>query len=386
MNSKIYNIVVLLLFSSLGLMAQSQKKYQKTFPVDKTTKLMFKTQNIDVTFKTWNRDEVKVDFVVNFKNYTDEEIQKISNEIIVATRMESTMGDTNYLQIENTSPTKIGEISYTIKSGEIRVENFFDGEEKPDQYRSVANINQEIDTRGKGWDEMDGYIVFENDKVALKDLVNSTNKNIQIIRSSYEIYVPATMVIDLLADNANITIDSPITNAIRGSFKDSTLEAAELSNKENAFSFVNGNIRVKKIDGGRFLFRNVTRGLIGQIANVNLETEFSKIDIGKIEENVEIRDFKSKFFFYNLASNFKSIDMHCEYSDIKMYSDKKQKFYMKAVGNNAVLNDGGTKIIAQPSRDGTKSTIFTRGKDDEETRKNFFKLDIVHGFVTFLHK
>ncbi|AXG71071.1 hypothetical protein KORDIASMS9_03326 [Kordia sp. SMS9] len=386
MNNKIYNTVILLFISSLGLMAQTQKKFQKTFSVDKTTQLRFETRNIDVTFKIWNKDQVKVDFTIDFKNYSEAEVKKISNEIIVSTREEASMGDMNYLLIQNSSPTTIGRRSYTIKSGEIRVENFFESNSEPNKYKSVAMINKEIEATNNGIQDLDGFVVFENEKVALKDLESSTHKDIQNIRSSYVIYVPTYMMIDMMADNANIIFDGTFTNSIRGSFKESILEAATLSNDKNMFSFMNGTIKIKKISGGQFICKNVTNSLIGELENASLETEFSKIDIGEVKKNVAFRDFKSKFFFYNLAANFETINMLCEYSDIKMYADKDQKYYMEAYGNNAVLNDGGTKIIVQPSRDGKKSKMFTRGKDDEETRKNTFKLDIVHGFVTLFYR
>ncbi|MEM6719589.1 MAG: hypothetical protein AAF611_09755 [Bacteroidota bacterium] len=386
MNSKIYNSIIILLISSFGLMAQTKREYERTFEVDKTTQLRFQTRNIDVTFKTWNKDEVKIDFTVNFKNYSPEDIEKISNEIEVSARIQSSMDDTQYLQIENWSPTSIGRLAYTIKLGEIRLDNFLDSSDsKPNKYRSVANINKEIDAAGKGWQDMNGFVIFEDSQVALKDLENSNHKGVQSIRSSYEIYVPKYMEIDIMSENASVTFEGIISNSIRGSFKESTVKAEELSNEKNMFSFVNGNLKVKKITGGQLMLRNVTRGLIGEIANIALETEFSKIDIGEIKENVRFKDFKSKFFFYNLGSNFKSIDMFCEYSDIKLYTTKNQKFYMEAYGNNAILTDGNVKTVVQPSRDGTKSKILSRGKDDEETRKNFFKLDIVHGFVTFFY-
>jgi len=385
MNNKIYKTFILFLIGSFGLIAQTEKKYQKTFEVDKNTKLMFQTNNIDVTFKIWNKDKVKVDFTIDFKNYSEEEIKKISNEIIVSTRMESSMGEMNYLNIKNASPTSIGKLSYVLKSGEIRVENLLSDKEEPNKYKSVADIYNEIDDSGKGLQDLEGFVVFENDKVALKDLKNSSHKEIQSIRSKYEIYIPSFMAIEMMADNANIFFEDTFTNAIRGSFKESTLKANTLHNEKNMFSFMNGSIRIKEISGGRFMFRNISKGLIGKVENAILETEFSKIDIGEITKNVQFTDFKSDFLIYNLGENFESIKMTCEYSDIKMYTIKDQKYYMEAVGNNAVLNDNGTKIIMQPNRDGKKFKMFTRGKDTPETRKNSFKLDLVHGFVSLFY-
>lgn len=385
MNKIIYNLIIVFFIGSFGLMAQSRKKYQKTFTVDKNTKLKFDTQNIDVTFKTWNRDEVKVDFIVDFKNHSEEEIKHISNGIIVVATMQSTMGDSNYLLIRNASPTSIGKLSYQIKSGEIHIDNMFWEKDEPNRYRSVRDINKLISNDSKGFDDLDGYVVFKNDSIALKDIKNSTHKGVQSIHSTYEIYVPSYMMMDLQVSRANLHLDGKFTNLIVGAFQESNLLAEEIHNKDNSISFMNGSVKVEKIVGGSFMFKNVTEGLIGQMENVVMQTEFSKFNIGEITKNVQFNDFKSDFFIYNLGDNFTSIDMVCEYSDIKLYAEVDQKYFMEAIGNNAVLNDNGTKIIMQPNRDGKKFKMFTRGEDTPEMKKNMFKLDLIHGFVSLFY-
>ncbi|WP_298421675.1 hypothetical protein [uncultured Kordia sp.] len=385
MNKKIYSLVILLLISSLGLVAQTRKKYQKTFSVDKKTSLIFQTNNIDVTFKVWDRDEVKVDFSVDFKNYSEEEIGAISSGIAVEANMKFSRRDAKYLQIQNTSPTSIGRLSYQIKSGEIHVNDIPWPKEKRNRYRSVNDINKEVSNDSKGFDDIEGYVVFKNDSIALKDIKNTNRKEIQSIQGSYVIYVPKYMKLGLSVYKANINFEGTFTSLISAIFLESKVQATELLHKNNVFSFTNGAFKVKKIIGGNFSFKNVTSALIGQIENAVLETEFSKLAIGEITKNVKIKDFKSNFFIYNLGDEFDSILMTCEYSDIKMYIDKTQKHYMEAVGNNAVMNDDGMKIVMQPNRDGKKLKMFTRGETDEKARKNTFKLDLVHGFVTLLY-
>ena len=385
MNKKIYKTFILFLIGSFGLIAQSEKKYQKTFSVDKNTQLLFQTQNIDVTFKTWNKNEVKVDFTVDFQNYSKEEIKKISEAIIISAQMETSMGNRNTLQIRNASATSIGKLSYHLTAGEIHVENLSWIKDQLNKYKSVADIHNEIDTSIRGFHDLDGYIVFEDGKVPLKDIGKSTRKEIKSIQSKYEIFVPAYMAIELAADNANVKFDGNFYNVIRGSFQESDLSADVLNNNGNSIQFMNGNVRIKKIKGGNFSFRNVRVGLFGTIENATLQTEFSKINIGELTKNVQLKDFKSKFFFYNLHNDFESISMLCEYSDIRMYIDQDQKYYMEAVGHNAVLKDGETKIIMQPNKEGKRFKMFTRGKDNEAYRKNTFKLDLIHGFVTLFY-
>ncbi|PTX63049.1 hypothetical protein C8N46_102450 [Kordia periserrulae] len=387
MNNKPYKVFLLLVFFTVGLTAQTEKKYQKTFYVTEKTQLRFQTNNIDVTFKTWNKDEVKVDFSIDFKNYSEKEIKNISDNVIVSARMQSSMDDTSFLQIENNSQTSIGRLSYQLKSGEIRLENLSWDNDSEKKHKSVSDIHREIDTSDDGFEDLDGYVLFENgDKVPLKDIDNSSNKQILSIRSQYVVYVPKYITIDIMADNATITFDGTFTNVIRGNFKEGTLQAETLQNEHNNMAIMNGNLKVKEISGGRYMLRNISNGLIGELENTMIDTEFSKISVGEIKKNVKFRDFKSKYFFYNLGENFESIEMFCEYSDINIFNEKKQHYYLEAYGHDAILNDGGTKIVAQPSRDGKKSKMFTIGKDDSETRKNTFKLDIVHGFVTLLYR
>ncbi|KAB8152266.1 hypothetical protein EZY14_014570 [Kordia sp. TARA_039_SRF] len=383
MNSKPYKILLVLVFFTVGLTAQTQKKYQKTFSVTEKTQLRFQTNNIDVTFKTWNKDEVKVDFSIDFKNYSEKEIKNISDNIVVSARMQSSMDNVDYLQIENSSPNSVGRLSYQLKSGEIRLENLSWDSDSEKKHKSVSDIHREIDTSDAGFKDLEGYVLFENgEKVPLKDIDNSSNKQILSIRSRYVVYVPKYMTIDMMADNATITFDGTFTNAIHGSFKEGNLHAETLQNENNNMAIINGNLKVKQISGGRYMLRNISNGLIGELENAMIDTEFSKISIGEIKKNIKFRDFKSKFFFYNLGENFELIEMVCEYSDINIFNDKKLHYYLEAYGHDAILNDGGTKIVAQPSRAGEKSKMFTIGKDNSETRKNTFKLDIVHGFVT----
>lgn len=385
MNKILYNLVIMLFIGSFGLMAQSQKKYQKTFTVDKHTRLNFATRNIDVTFKVWDKDEVKVDFEINFKNYTAEEEKHISNGINVSATMQSTMGDSNYLEIRNASPTSIGKLSYQIKKGEIYIANFNKEEKTPNSYKTVSALNREISENSTGFNDLEGYVVFTNDSVALKNIKNSNHKGIQSIQARYEIYVPSYLMMNLHVTNANIHFDGKFTNHIEASFEQSKLLASELNNEQNSISFMNGSVKVKKMVGGSYAFRNITEGLIGQLDNVVMQTEFSKFRFGELTENVRIKDFKSDFMIYNLGENFKTIDMMCEYSDIKLYTAIDQNYYMEAMGNNAVLNDNGVKVIMQPNRNGEKLKMFTRGINDKENNKNTFKLDIIHGFVTLLY-
>jgi hypothetical protein len=72
--------------------------------------------------------------------------------------------------------------------------------------------------------------------------------------------------------------------------------------------------------------------------------------------------------------------MQAEYSDIKVFFDKDHKFFMEAIGHNAVIKDGEMKFGLQPNREGKKYKMFSRG--DKTKASDTFRLDLVHGFIT----
>lgn len=386
MNNKICNLVLICFFSTFGLFAQSKKTYQKSFKVNKDTQLNFETQNVDVVFKTWDKDEVKLDFIVEFDNYSEKEIKEISNGIVTSTQMESRLNDEQYLHIRTASITSIGRLSYQLKEDNyISITNLGDESKEKNSYRSVAEINKEIASRGVGIKEMSGYIITKKDSIPLADIDKSKHTSIQRIRSAYNVYIPNYMMLRITAANANVDLEGKFINPIKASLVESTLKADELAHEKNQISVMNGTVKIKKITGGSYAFKNVTNGLFGQLEAARIQTEFSKVTIGEIVKDVAFRDFKSNFFIHKLGENFTSITMECEYSDIKLYTNKNQKYYLKAIGHNAVLKDGDIKVIIQPNRNHEKTNMFTRGEDTTEYRKNMFKLDITHGFVTLLH-
>lgn len=381
MNNLKYNLLTICLLLSFCLGAQSRKTYQKTFKVDKNTRLLFSTDNIDVTFKLWNRDEVKVDFEVNFKNYSEKEIKEISDQILISASLESSLGDANHLQIRNHSASSIARLSYRI-DGEIYFKNFLKDSKKNKGHKTLAEINKEISKQNDSFQELEGYIIFKNDSVALKNVERSNHKGIQSISSKYEIYIPKYLMMDVNASRATVNFDGKFTNKISGGFQESTLKAKELSNEGNAVSFINGSVMINKITSGMYAFRNVTKGMIGQLDETKLNMEFSKFTIGEISKNTEIKDFKSDISIYNLAKEFGTIQMFCEYSDIKLFLKKDHEYYMEAIGHNAIMNEGDLKIGLQPNREGKKYKMFSRGDKYKNTTSNTFKLDLVHGFIT----
>ena len=380
MNKLTYKILTIVLLIGLIANAQSQKNYKKTFEVSKKTILNFDTDNIDVTFKIWNKDEVKIDFSLDFINYSTKEIEEISNKVEIQAAFAGTFGNKDWLEIRSVSNKSLARLSYEIKDGSFYITNFSTNNGKEKTHKSVKELIASLQKKETGFQDFDGYVVFKNDSIPVADLEKTNHKGVKSIRSNYVIYLPAYLALNVQSNRASVTFEGELTSKIAGAFYDSTLKAESLTNPGNAIKFLNGTVKIGAISQGMYSFRNVTNGMIGKISDANITTEFSKFQIGEITKNSTFKDFKSDITIYNLNENFETIKMHGEYSDIKLFIDKNHKYYMEAIGHNAIMKDGDMKIGMQPNREGKKHKMFTRGT--KETASNTFMLDLVHGFIT----
>jgi hypothetical protein len=359
---------------------QAQNTYQRTFTVNQNTKLYFSTDNIDVTFKLWDKDEVKVDFSMDFKNYSKEEIRDISKKVQIEATSKESFNEGKLLQIKSYSEKSIARLSYEIKDGHFYITDFDMGSNKAQKHKTLAEVKASLQKKKRGFKDFNGYVVFKNDSIAVKNLETTNHKGIKSIRSSYVVYLPAYMELNFTSNRANVTFEGEFGGKISGAFQDSQLNAKAFTNPENNITFLNGDVRIGYISSGIYTFRNVTKGIIAQLNNAKIATEFSKFEIGEIVQKVDFIDFKSDITIYNFQKDFDTVRMQAEYSDIKVFFDKDHKFFMEAIGHNAVIKDGEMKFGLQPNREGKKYKMFSRG--DKTKASDTFRLDLVHGFIT----
>ena len=69
--------------------------------------------------------------------------------------------------------------------------------------------------------------------------------------------------------------------------------------------------------------------------NATITSNFSKLEIGEIQENTKITDFNGKLWFYDFSEDFKDFNLKSEYSKIHLFYPKTD-FNITAMGNNAI--------------------------------------------------
>ena len=78
--------------------------------------------------------------------------------------------------------------------------------------------------------------------------------------------------------------------------------------------------------------------VIGEISNMSIATETSKIQIGEIGKSVDFNDFNSKLYLYNFSKNFTKFNLTGDYSELNFYNIVENNFSMDISGHNTVLN------------------------------------------------
>lgn len=174
------------------------------------------------------------------------------------------------------------------------------------------------------------------------------SKRYKHTRSLFVIKIPANVSINIRGKNCT-TRFKDITNPIRLNIERGGLMARSLTNSNNKIYLKDGYFKVGKLNGGEYGLNDVNKGLIGEMENVNIKSNFSKLEIGEIGKSVSVTDFNSEFWFYNFSDNlFKKFYQNSDYSKIHFYDDLKVSFKSDDKGP-LILNTNEVKVAKDNS-------------------------------------
>ncbi|MBC2845973.1 hypothetical protein [Winogradskyella flava] len=374
-------LVLMLIISALNY-AQSHQILKKSFEVDKNTSVVLNFENIYVAIEESTDGKIHFDYAMEFEGYSKKAIQEKLKEItaevsnfdngitlmaksknqITFARFELKTDHGLYIEDDLFSLKKDSIIRKAKDSllAEIRYNNRLDWSKSPLKY---------INGRFKKMDK-DG------------NLSNIRKGNVDILRSKFLIKVPPFVKLNINAVNAGLYFRNDMQNELSASIKKGTLKTKGLLNAYNVLRVDNANFEAESISGGTYNFKNVKNGKIGSTQEVNIDSEFSKIEIGEINKSTTITDFNSEYWFYNWAHFFDRFNLYSEYTKIHFfYPDRNHS--LKVVGNNTknLFGNGESEINMQPTRKGEKYTMMTREPHPGETLSGRIFFDIIHGII-----
>lgn len=365
----------MMLITSYSTFAQKEFVYQNTFDVNKQTTAILNLENTTVAIESSTDNTFSVSYSVEFNNYTQKERQ----ELIKGLNVDAILYN-NHITLKGISEKRMSTRTFVVPDGiEISTQIFTSKDSLNNAVRKTKDsILKEIRNSHKSSLESLHKLLKFSDKDGKETRLSESN--VKIFKSNFIIKVPSYMKLNINAKDAQITLQNNFSNEINLKMKRGQLKAIVLDNDYNKIALDNTNFKVEHIQGGDYTLNNVSSVLIGSISNTKITSEFSKIEIGEIQQHNTVTDFNSKLWFYNFSKDFKRFDLFSEYSKVHyFYPD--DDYSLKVFGNNTINYIGGIKIEMQPSRTGEKFRLMERKAKGEGHFSGEINFDIIHGIM-----
>ncbi len=365
-----FRIAVLAFITSITVQAQEFEVFTRSIPTNSDTELVLDLENTYVAIETSNDNTIQFNYKVEFKNYSKRQVKKIVDDIITSIDTKD-----NKVIFKTNSNKAMLRLSYAFNTA---ISFNFDKIKSNDTIfkKSKLNFNKELN---------------EATKLKMTNLLNKIKtldangketklnlKTVKIQKSDFTIKVPSHIKITIKAKNSQITFQGKMAQLMDIYSERSTINGGNFTNTKNNLRFTGGTVTINELNGGAYTFKDVNTIKLGKLQDVYASCEFSDLEIGEISNNVQIKDFNSKFLIHNFSENFKALKMLSEYSKISMFYPTTD-FSLQTYGVNTVHYTSGLKTEIAPSKSGKKSKMMLIGNPD--TSKHKIELDISHGIV-----
>ena len=107
----LFNIVILMLITSLHLQAQIKEVYKKSFDATNLKTVVLDLEGAYVRIESSEDDNVHFDYRIEFENYSKKEVESILEKVKASANLN---GD--ILEFKGSSSNKISDVSYSIET------------------------------------------------------------------------------------------------------------------------------------------------------------------------------------------------------------------------------------------------------------------------------
>lgn len=364
-----YKSLLLFLAFTGGVLGQKHTVLNKSFDIGSAKIIELDLKNIPLTILPSKDNKIHIDFKMDFKGFSEQEIKakkaKVkfnksmhSNSISLSIKSETTISPSHFF---STKAIVIDDAKNFVSLSENK-------EEKKDKRKSKADIINEIITTPLEDESFLSQITkqIENDKDA------------KVQKAHFLIRVPEKLQLKIKAQGVRLTSKIGESKNLKLKMNGSSFKARKLS--DATILIKNASLKVEEIESGSYNLKDVSNCLLGSIKTVIFESETSKIEIGEIHQNVKIKDFNSELFLYNFSNDFKKFDLKSEYTKVHFFHPKND-FSQMVIGNNTVHHFGNLKINMQPNKNGKKVRMMSRDKKGKGKYAGHIDFDIIHGII-----
>jgi len=373
---KLFNMfLIVILSSTIYAQQRNVEFYKNSFVTDQNTTAIINLTNTSIIIESSIDDQMHLNYIIEFDGFSEDEIKERLSEINV----KATQYD-NHISLTAVSESQIPNSLIRFNSDRgISLNDTSTWTKRDTIIRKSKDSLLKIIRQGTNPYFQNPLKHFKaiNKDGGLDDIKES---EIDIIKNLFIIKIPPTLKFNINAKDASIYILNDLANEISISQKGGALKAKKISNPYNKIKVSDATFEVEMLQGGDYEFVHINNAKIGSINDIKIISEFSKIEIGEIQEKVAVTDFNSTYWFYNWSENFRRFDLFSEYSKIH-YFFPKSDYSFKAFGNNTVNYVGDITINMQPTKNGEKYNMMGRKASGNGQFSGAIHFDIIHGII-----
>lgn len=360
--------------------AQKKVVYQETISTSDISTLTLNSKKTFIQVKSSSDNNIHINFSIEFFNHKKKEVDRILEEI----NTEELKRDKNYI-FSVSSKDKLGRVVYQIDSEFglfLDDKTFESGDGKKRRFRKTKDDLAQLITHKAQQEKMLLMLKKYNESGELEDINLEDEKSFRV---SFIVEVPSHIDLKINLVEADLDILNNITQPLQLLAKKSNVSTLNLNNKKNKISLKDGTFKTMNINNGTYKFDGLTKVIIAEISDALIESEFSDISIGEMTSPIEIRDFNSEFWFYDLVPSLEQYHFFGEYSKINVYYPTNDVDYkVSTIGFNTAHYLENMRTDIPPNRENKMTKMLVAQKDNSETERFVdFEIEIKHGIVRF---
>ena len=267
--------------TSSTFLAQKQSVYSKTFEINENATAFLKLSDgsVDVEIELSTDGKFHVDYDIDFKEYP----KRKRDDILENIKVEAKMID-NHIMLSNESNSTYSSFSQKLLSGLYKRKQA----KKTKYYQKskdslLKEIKENILPKSFYIDFIEKSGAW-NEKQKKRSINKYNKRDKKRFQKRFTIKIPSNLKLKINAENTTVRINNNLSNQLSIRLDKGKIFVKSLKNKNNIIKIKDGVFIAEEIKGGKLTLDNVFKGQIGSLTNVNLDTEFSNLEIGEIKK------------------------------------------------------------------------------------------------------
>jgi hypothetical protein len=376
-----FKILFVLLITMQIVLGQNVNVFSKSFKTDKNTTAYIEIPDGSVKFVASPDDSIHIEYDVNFIKLPKKE----HKGILENTRVEATK-ENNYIIIKKHPNIKIpSDLSHiTVFSLDKLIYTKKDTTENATRKLKADVLNEITEIKSyKSFHEAKAKIIYANDLKRKERLLKKAakwqeNRNFE---RNFIIKVPKHISLKIVAKGSLLNFYDEFDNQLSIRLDYGRLYINRIKNPKNELKINNSLLVARNISGGKLETDRVFKALIAELNNVDIESEFSKIEIGEIAKDVTITDFNSKFYLYNFSNDFETLNINSEYSEINLFLPKDMSYQLTTFGNYTKHFVDNELVDFPIDKNKTNTKMLDLNQKGNDNNLNAIKINTINGII-----